>query len=137
MTETARQPATPEPSLGLYDAPMWDSIRAGALALQRCAGCGAFRYPPGPACAECLSPDFEWRKVAGGGTILSWVVFHRQYLPAYSAPYNVIAVRLDEGPIMISNLEGATLSGSWIDARVALTYAAMPDGVVLPRFRLA
>ena len=64
------------------------------------------------------------------------MVFHRQYLPAYPAPYNVVAVRLDEGPLMVSNLEGPVPEGSWIGRRVRLTYAEMPDGAVLPRFVL-
>lgn len=133
-TDTAQ---TPSPVLGLYDRPMWDSIRKRALHLQCCQKCGSWQYPPGPGCTACLSEDVAWTPVGGGGTILSWVVFHRQYLAAYPAPYNVIAVRLDEGPVMISNLEGNMPPGSWIGKRVALTYAEMPDGAVLPRFTLS
>jgi uncharacterized OB-fold protein len=129
-------PATPAPVMGLYDAPLWDSIRARRLCLPRCRACGAWQYPPGPGCPSCLGTDLEWRTVSGGATIVSWVVFHRQYLPAYPAPYNVIAVRLDEGPLMVSNLEGAPPENSWIGRRVRLTYATMPDGAVLPRFVL-
>ncbi len=67
---------------------------------------------------------------------MSWIVFHRRYLAAYHPPYNVIAVRLEEGPLMISNLEGVSPSGSWIGSKVSLTYTTMPDGAVLPRFAL-
>jgi len=67
---------------------------------------------------------------------MSWVIFHRTYLPAYPAPYNAITVRLDEGPVMVSNLEGPTPAGSWIGERVRLCYSVMPDGMVLPRFEL-
>ncbi|MCC7272811.1 MAG: OB-fold domain-containing protein [Alphaproteobacteria bacterium] len=129
--------AFPQPVLGLYDGPMWESIRARGMRLQCCRACGAYRYPPGPACPKCLSLDYDWKPLRGTGTVISWVVFHRQYLPAYPAPYNVIAVQLDEGPIMISNLEGEPPAGSWVDARVALTYAEDGTGAVLPRFTLA
>ena len=128
--------ATPAPVMGLYDAPMWASIRARRMELQCCGGCGAFQYPPGPGCPRCLGTDLRWDRLCGGGTIVSWVVFHRQYLPAYPAPYNAIAVRLDEGPLMIANLEGPAPSGSWIGQRVRLIYADMADGAVLPRFLL-
>jgi len=128
--------ATPAPVMGLYDAPMWASIRERRMRLPCCKACGAWQYPPGPGCPACLSTDLEWRAVSGGARIVSWVVLHRQYLPAYPAPYNVIAVRLDEGPLMVSNLEGPTPEGSWIRRRVRLTYATMPDGAVLPRFVL-
>lgn len=135
---TATPPAaTPPAVLGLYDTPMWESIRARRMCLQRCRACGAWQYPPGPGCVQCGGEDQEWAPLSGQATVLSWAVFHRQYLPAYPAPYNVVAVRLAEGPVMISNLEGEPPEGSWIGAKVRLTYADMPDGAVLPRFALA
>ncbi len=128
--------ATPRAVMGLYDAPLWESIRAHRLSMQRCGACATLRYPPAPVCPACLAEEAHWVPVQGGGEILSWVIFHRGYLPAYPPPYNVITVRLDEGPIMVSNLEGPEPEGTWIGQRVALTYVTMPDGVVLPRFRL-
>lgn len=127
--------STPTRVIGLYDKPMWDSIDAGRMRLQRCKSSGKFQYPPGPSCPEC--PDeLEWAEISGRGTIISWTIFHRQYLPAYPVPYNVIAVRLQEGPVIISNLEGESPDGSWIGEPVVLVYAQMPDGVTLPRFKL-
>ena len=130
-------PATPQPVMGLYDRTMWDSIRERRMCLQRCRACGSFQYPPGPGCIACGSEEQDWTPLSGDGTILSWEIFRRQYLPAYPAPYNVIAVRLAEGPVMISNLEGAQPEGSWIGRAVRLVYVDMPDGFVLPRFSLA
>ena len=127
---------TPPPVMGLYDAPMWGSINARKMRLQKCCSCASFLYPPGPTCGECLSMQYEWTAIKGVGEIWSWVVFHRSYLLAYPAPYNVIAVKLEEGPMLISNLDGELPAGSWIGCRVQLTYVTMPDGVVLPRFRL-
>lgn len=131
--------ATPPRVMGLYDPPMWElASETGRLHLQCCRDCGTWRYPPGPACPSCLSPAAEWKPVSGEGELLSWIMFRKQYLPAYPAPYNVIAVRLDEGPTVISNLvedppDGARIIGR----RVRLVMAAMADGVALPRFALA
>jgi uncharacterized OB-fold protein len=127
---------TPTRIIGLYDKPMWESIDAKAMKLQRCKETGTFQYPPGPNSPDCLSGELEWAPISGKATIISWVIFHRHYLPAYPPPYNAIAVRLEEGPIMISNLEGETPAGSWIGRAVKLVYVTMPDGVVLPRFEL-
>lgn len=129
--------ATPAPVVGLYDEPMWESIRARAMTLQHCPACGQWQYPPAPACMHCGDDALQWKPIAGNGTILSWVVFHRTYLPAYPAPYNAIAVRLGEGPVMISNLESPVPQGSWIGASVRMVYVTMPDGLILPRFQLA
>lgn len=130
--------ATPPRVLGLYDEPFWNYLRdTGRMHLQCCRECGAWRYPPGPACQACLSPDYDWKPVAGEGELLSWVVFRKQYLPAYPAPYNVVAVRLDEGPTVISNLAEDPAEGEKpIGRRVRLKVVAMSDGVALPRFEL-
>jgi uncharacterized OB-fold protein len=108
--------------MALDDRPMWDSIAVDRLSLQRCSRCGTFRYPPGPICASCLSMESEWVPVAGAGTILSWVVFHKKYFDDFPPPYNSVAVRLDEGPIIMTNLTGPEPEGSWIGRRVRLTY---------------
>lgn len=113
---------TSEAVITLYDAPMWRAMEAGRLKLQCCAGCGTFRYPPGPSCPECLSLECAWQEVSGKGEVLSWVVFRKQYFEDFPAPYNAVAVKLEEGPILVSNLEGPEPPGSWIGEKVALTY---------------
>lgn len=120
-----------------YDQPLWDSIAAHRMTLQRCTSCGTHRYPPGPNCAACLSLDYEWAPICGRGTLLSWTTFHKQYLPAYPAPTTVIAVLLEEGPILISNIDEAARPRLRLDAPVEMFYGAHPDGYALPRFRLA
>lgn len=131
---TSEAVRTPQPVMGLYDRPMWESIREHAMKLQCCTGCGGFQYPPAPVCVHCLSSELEWRALSGQGSIISWVVFHKSYLDAYPAPYNVIAVRLAEGPVMISNLESPLPEGNWIGKPVRMTYVTMADERVLPRF---
>ena len=128
--------AVATPVMGHYDLPMWESIAAHRMALQCCRNCGAFRYPPGPACPKCLAEEADWKPLSGMGTIMSWVVFHRQYLPAYPAPYHAIAVKLEEGPVMISNLEGPQPEGAWIGQKVRIVYSETAGGQTLPRFRL-
>ena len=127
---------TPPPVMGIYDRKMWEFIGKKAWHLQCCANCGLTLYPPAPGCSSCLSTKLEWKPVSGRARVISWAIFHKQYLPAYPAPYNVVAVKLAEGPIFISNLEGNAPSGNWINAEVQLVYSTMPDGAVLPRFRL-
>lgn len=135
-TQTA---VTPPRILGLYDEPFWRLLKeTGHMHLQCCSACGAWRYPPGPACDACLSPESDWKPVSGRGELLSWVMFRKQYLPAYPAPYNVIAVRLDEGPTLISNLIDDPQQGEQpIGRRVRLITVMMDDGVALPRFEFA
>jgi len=119
-----------------YDAPMWQSIEEGQMKLQRCRQTGTFYYPPGPACPESLSFDVEWAPISGKGKILSWTVFHRQYLPAYPAPHLVVAVALEEGPIMIGYMDHDSLPELKLDRGVGMRYVEHPDGYRVPKFVL-
>jgi uncharacterized OB-fold protein len=118
--------------MSMYDVPMWESIENREWKLQKCCDCGKFRYPPSPICPDDHSMDYEWVTVSGEGTILSWTVFHRQYFDDFPPPYNVIAVRLKEGPIVVSNLVGGKPA---IGMEVTVIYESGMDGLV-PRFRL-
>jgi uncharacterized protein len=122
--------------LGHYDKPMWESIAKRQWALQYCSKSGSYRYPPSPVCPDSLSMDYEWRPIKGTGEIVSWVIFHRKYFDDHPAPYNNVAVRLDEGPIVISNLVGKEPEGSWIGRRVEVVYEDHAE-YVLPRMKLA
>jgi uncharacterized OB-fold protein len=128
--------ANSQPFVSLLDEPMWASIEKHQWALQSCSECRTFRYPPAPICPNCLSMSSEWSALSGQGTIISWVVFHRQYFDDYPPPYNAIAVQLDEGPLVISNLEGEEPKGSWIGRKVQVTYGRHSSGMTLPRMKL-
>ena len=119
-----------------YDGPMWESIAEDAMKLQKCANCGALRYPPGPTCPKCLSTDYEWAPVEGRGKILSWTTFHRQYLPAYPAPHTVVAVQLSEGPIMIGHVAAGEVPKLKVDAPVRMIYVDHADGYRIPSFEV-
>ncbi len=121
----------------IYDEPMWESIQARHWSLQRCDDCTQYRFPPAPICPNCLCMEYSWQKLSGNGTVLSWVVFHRQYLPEYPPPYNVVAVQLAEGPIVISNLVGKEPEAGWIGQAVEICYEPDGEGMLMPKMRLA
>ncbi len=126
----------PRRVLGFYDKIFWKHVQEHHMHLQCCSSCQSFLYPPGPICSICLNENLEWKPISGRAKIISWVVFHRSYLPSYPAPYNVITVRLEEGPLFISNLEGKTPVESWIGVDVDLIYTEMDESQFLPRFKL-
>jgi uncharacterized OB-fold protein len=80
--------------------PFWEGTARGELLVQKCSACGQRRIPPRPMCSQCRSLANEWVKLSGRGKVWSFVVPHPPLLPAYTplAPYNVIAVELDEDP---------------------------------------
>lgn len=92
----------PVPVPNALTTPFWEAGAKGELKMQRCTHCGHVRFPIGPACTNCLSPDSEWVPVAKRGTVLSHLVFHRAYGAAWKdeVPYSVVMVQLPEGPRM-------------------------------------
>ncbi|MGQ7793605.1 Zn-ribbon domain-containing OB-fold protein [Faunimonas sp. B44] len=119
-----------------YDQTMWESIAEDRMRMQRCGECGTFRYPPGACCPNCLSTEADWEEVSGRGKVLSWITYHKQYLPAYPAPTTIVAAMLDEGQILITNIDRAETPKLALDRPVRLIYGDHPDGYRIPRFTI-
>jgi uncharacterized OB-fold protein len=70
----------------------------GRYHLQRCSACSLLRYPPGPSCYWCGSPESHWDPVSPTGTVHSYTEVHHAIQPGFKAyaPYAVLIVDLDE-----------------------------------------
>lgn len=117
----------PQPRRHRDEGPFWEHVQSGELRLQQCQECGFIRYPPAPVCPTCLSESFVWSLMAGTGTLLSWVVFHRPYFPELPTPYWVAAVLLDEGPILIANLLDADEHPPRLGMPVSMTFEEVAE----------
>ena len=115
------------------------SLDAGRLTFQRCDACGQAWLPPREFCPNCLSGEWTWQDASGRAEVVSWVVYHRAYHPAFAdrVPYNVVVAQLEEGPRLISNVVGITEDeGLAIVAPLAVVIEREGD-VPVSRFRLA
>ncbi len=124
----------PEPSP--VDQPYWDAAREHRLLLQECERCSHLLYPPASLCPACNSTALRWREMSGKGRVWSWVVMHRRYFPDMPPPYTVVRVRLEEGPFIMANLVESDSGKLAMEAEVEVVYQHLPDGFVLPQFRL-
>lgn len=88
--------------------PYWQGLAEGALNYQSCESCGHRWLPARAHCPHCLSDKIAWSPAQGRASLISWVVFHRAYHPAFSdqIPYAVAIVELEEGPRMFARLQG-------------------------------
>jgi len=93
----------PLPDIAGADAPFWQALRKRELRVQRCAACGAHRFPAARTCPHCRSDLSDWTIVEPTGIIETWCVFHRAYFDGLPVPYTVIQVRLDCGVRLFSN----------------------------------
>jgi uncharacterized OB-fold protein len=135
MTESY---AKPLPRLTELNRPFWESTRGGRLAVQACRACGDLHFPPSPVCPRCLGDAQEWREVSGGGTLESWIDVYRAYWSGFAPelPYLVCLVRLDEGPLLVSNLVGDS-EGAHLGARVSVVFETATADITIPKFALA
>ena len=126
----------PAPERDAVNTPYWDSLAQGALSFQRCSACGHAWLPARSECPACLGDQWRWEKAGGGAKLISWVVYHVAFHPAFAKrlPYNVAIVELDEGPRLISNLVGmADPKVFKIDQRLRLVIED-EGGTAVPRF---
>ncbi|MGH2850214.1 MAG: Zn-ribbon domain-containing OB-fold protein [Solirubrobacteraceae bacterium] len=126
------------PQITEANRPFWEGCLAGELRLQVCESCGQRRLPDSPVCPRCLSRDFEWRAQSGRGRVWSWIVMHQRYLEAFAdeLPYVVLLVELDEGPWMISALDGDQRRLR-IDAPLEVTFSRIDHDRAIPKFRVS
>jgi uncharacterized OB-fold protein len=115
MSAMSPVPELVMPELTDINRGFWEATARGELALQRCGGCGALRYPIAEVCPQCLSTSTEWIPVSGRASLFSWIVVHNAYHAGWRdrLPYNVALVELEEGVQMFSNVvlpEGVELS---------------------------
>lgn len=134
---SADEPVFPVPVRDGLTTPYWQALEQGILTFQRCAACNAAWLPPRGECPECLAADWRWESASGRGKLVSWVVYHVAYHPAFKdrLPYTVAVVELAEGPRLISNVIGAADPESLrIDQGLRLV-VEHEHGFALPRFR--
>jgi hypothetical protein len=132
-------PVKPIPAVTPELAPFFAAAKRRELVVQRCSGCGTYRFPPREICSQCLSREATWTPVAGTGEVYSFNVMHQVYHPGFAdeVPYAVVLVKLDEGAKMISNLVGVAPPDIRIGMRVRATFEDLNDEVALPKFVLA
>ncbi len=123
-------PTIPMPHPTPLSAPFWEGTRAGELRLQCCDDCGAWRWTPQILCRTCHSPHFTWRATSGHGRLYSFTIVHRPPTPAFSAPYVVAVVELDEGPLMLTNLIEVEPAAIAIGMPVKVVLQPHPDAAV-------
>ena len=118
----------------------WAGTLAGELRIQRCAGCGTLRHPPGPMCPACGEPgDGSYVVAAGTGEIFSYVVHHHPPVPGKKLPLVVALVQLPEGVRMVGEMPGVRPDQVRIGLPVHATFLRVDgdlDPLALPAWRL-
>lgn len=127
----------PRPGITHDNRFFWEGLRQGRLLLQRCAGCGKLRHPPGPMCPACHSLEHETLEASGRGRVYSWVVVHHPPVPPFEYPNPIALVELEEGVRIVANVAGIGREALEIGLPVVCEIVEVEEGLHLPRFRPA
>ena len=114
----------------------WDATREHRLTVQTCTACSGVQHPPRAVCIRCGSTDaLELRDAGGRGVVDAATVVHRAPVRDLEVPYVIARVRLDEGVVLITRLEGREVDAWAVDDRVTVDWVDLADGRALPVFR--
>jgi uncharacterized protein len=132
MSETSR----PLPRIDEDSQLYWVSAHDHALKLQQCDNCGQYRFYPSHACHFCQSLSFHWQPVSGRGEVYTYSVLLRARGNPFEdlLPLIVVLVKLEEGPVMMSNLFNCEPEAVRIGMPVTLSYEDVNGEVTLPIF---
>ena len=134
--------ATPRFDLPTIDAetqPFWDGLKEDKFLLRHCDACGRDHYYPRPFCPVCWSDRVSWKEASGRGKIYTYSVVHVNDLPPFNerVPYIAAIVELEEGPRLMTNIEGLPFEELRADLPVVVEYKPISDDVTIPVFRPA
>jgi hypothetical protein len=117
-------------------APFWDAAKEGRLVLQRCTKCDGLQHYPRSLCVSCHSDRLEFVEASGRGIVHSYTVVHRSPDPErFVAPYVVALIRLEEGPMLMSNVVDIEPDSVRCELPVEVGWRDLDDGNCLPVFR--
>lgn len=115
----------------------WDACRERRLLLQRCPECGQHQFYPRTLCASCGSRAVEWVEASGQGAVESWTVVRTPVAEAYAGevPYIIVLIRLDEGPVMMSQLVDCAPEHVSHGMHVEVEFREWSETITMPLFR--
>lgn len=112
----------------------FDTLKAGQFRIQRCGACSRHIFFPRVVCTHCGSSDLAWVAPSGRGTVYSTTVLRKR--PEAGGNLNIALIDLEEGPRMMSRVEGIPAEDVRIGMRV-MAGIIEDNGVPLVVFRPA
>ena len=127
MTEKQRKIAAPHitPETTEY----WEAAKGGRLLIKKCNACEKNYFYPRRFCPYCMSDNTAWLETKGRGVIYSYSIMRW-----VEVPYVVAYVKLDEGPIMMTNIVECPFEQVHIGQPVQVAFRPSDGGQPVPMF---
>jgi len=133
--DAAQRPLRPRPALTQDNAFFFEGAKQHRLLIQRCAGCGRLRHPPGPRCPQCGSYEWTAQEASGRGSVYSFVVNHYPQVPAFDYPLAVGLIELEEGTRLVADVVGIDPADVRIGQPVEVEWLDLDPDLTLPAFK--
>ena len=126
----------PIPVPDLDSEPYWAGLREHEIRLLRCQNCGHWVHYPLAACPRCHGMELAPERIAGTGSLYSFTISHRDFVPGVPPPYAVALVEIDEEPgvRMLSNLVNCYADEIEIGMRVRAVFKDVDEAATLVFF---
>jgi uncharacterized OB-fold protein len=111
----------------------WEAAGEGRLLVERCRTCMSTQHYPRGFCTSCASREVEQVPASGNATLYSFTEIHRSPTPAFTAPYVIGLVRLEEGPMLMCRVVPGPDGGVACDLRGTVAWTDI-EGRQLLRF---
>lgn len=124
------------PAITSDNRAFWTGGENGALMIARCCDCRTHVHPPTSFCPACESRDLVPERVSGRGTVATYTINFRQWLPGQSVPYVLALVELDEDVTirLPANIIGTEPANVFIGMPVEVVFEQVED-IHVPQFR--
>jgi len=123
------QPAHPAFAGPGPDAEFAAALAQGRFRIQRCGACRRHVFYPRVLCPHCGAAGLGWVDAEGSGTLYSFTIVRRK--AEHGGDYNVALVDLDEGPRLMSRVDGLAPEQLKIGMRLASRVIDTPRGKLL------
>lgn len=111
-------------------SPFWQAAARGTLLLPYCQECSQTHWHPRAFCPHCGSDQLHWQPASGASTLHTFSVIHKAREPSYVLAY----VRLDEGPLALTNIVGANTDDLCIGMPLRVAFRQTNEGRHAPVF---
>ena len=118
------------PTIDSASTPYREAAKQGRLLIAECTGCGKVHHYPRPFCPHCWSEDVRAVPARGTGTLYTYSTVYVNDLAPFKErlPYVAALVELDEGPRVMTTIEGADPEHLRVGMAVTAVFRAVDDG---------
>ena len=128
----------PMPVVTVENQPFFAAAKDGRLLIQKCGKCGRSMFYPRVACPYCFAVSgLEWIQATGRGEVVSFCFVHRPQHPVFlpDVPIPLVAVRLQEGPVLLSVVRSSDRAQVKLGLPVSVEFDQIADEIFLPVWR--